>query len=114
MAFGTRVAFDEIRELSFGSITTTFTSLGPPTSDHVRIFTIKNQTNQDIYISFDGVTEHLRLPANSFELYDFSANKVRDDGLFIASGTQIFVKYVAGLGTNGAVWSEVMSAEGGK
>lgn len=114
MAFGTRVVFDSIRELAFGSITGTYAALGMPTSDSVRVITFQNQTNQQIYISFDGVNDHLRLAANSFKLFDLSSNKVRDDGLFLASGIQLYVKYVSTLGASGNVWAEVMSAEGGK
>lgn len=114
MAYGTRVSFDAIRELAFGSVTGTYAALGVPTADHVRLITLQNQTNEQIYISFDGTTNHLRLASNSFKLLDLSANKVRDDGLFIASGTQIYVKYVSTLGASGSVWAEIMSAEGGK
>lgn len=114
MAFGTRVAFDAVRELAFGSISGTYAALGTPTSDNARLLSISNSTNADVYISFDGTTNHLRLVANSFKLFDLSANKIRDDGLFIAIGTQIYVRQVSGAPTNGAVWAEIMSAEGGK
>jgi hypothetical protein len=114
MAFGTRVAFDPVRELAFGSVSGTYAALGTPTSDNVRLISFSNSTNEDVYISFNGVTNHLRLVPNSFKLLDLSANKVRDDGLFIAVQTQIYVKYVSSLGTSGNVWAEVMYAEGGK
>ena len=97
MAFGTRVYFDAIRELAFGSVTGTYAALGVPTSDNVRLISFQNQTNEQVYISFDGVVDNLRLASNSFKLLDLSANRVRDDGLFIASGTQIYVKYVLSL-----------------
>lgn len=114
MAFGTRVAFDTVRELAFGSITGTYTALGTPLTDNTRLISLQNQTDQQIYISFDGVNDHLRMAQNSFKLLDLSANKVRDDGLFIANGTQIYIKFVSTLGSEGNFWAEAMHADGGK
>jgi len=114
MAYGTRVSFDAIRELDFGDISGTYAALGTPFGDHVRLLSLNNSTDQQLYISFDGVTDHLRMPSNSFKLFDLSANKVRDDGLFIAVGTQIYVKKVSASVTSGSVWAEAMAAAGGK
>lgn len=113
MAFGTRVIFDAVRELDSTSITTNYATLGVPLTEHVRLISISNSADEEIYISFDGTTDHLRLAQNSFKLLDLSANKVRDDGLFISVGTQIYVKFVSTTTTSGTVWVEIMSAEGG-
>jgi len=114
MAFGTRVTFDTIREISFGDVGATYATFGAPLEDHVRLISFNNGMDQPIYISFDGIDDHLRLAPNSFQLFDLSANKVRDDGLFIASGTQIYMKEVSSSPTTGDAWVQVMSAEGGK
>ena len=114
MAYGTRVRFDSVRELGFGGISGTYTSVGTPTTDHVRILSMNNSTDQEVYVSFDGVTDHLRFAANSFKLLDLSTNKIRDDGLFLAVGTQIYVKEVSASVTSGSFWIEVMYGEGGK
>ena len=113
MAFGTRVIFEVVREKDFGDITNSFTPLGTPLVEHVRLLSLNNSSNQEVYISFDGVTNHLRMTQNSFKLFDLSSNKVRDDGLFIGVGTQIYVKFVSTLGVSGSVWAEAMAAEGG-
>ncbi len=113
MAYGKRVLFDAVRELAAGSISGSYAALGTPTSDHTRMLIISNSTNQEVYISFDGTTDNLRMAANSFKLLDLAANKIRDDGLFIASGTQISVKFVSTTTSSGAVWAEVMSGESG-
>lgn len=114
MAFGTKVEFDAIREKSASIITTSYTSLGVPFYANVRLLSINNTMDQEIYISYDGITNHLRMPSNSFKLFDLSANKIRDDGLFLSVGTQIYVKFVNATTINGSVWAEVMYAEGGK
>lgn len=114
MAYGTRVRFDPVREKAASSITGTYTTLGIPFTDHVRLLDLSNSSTQEIYISFDGINDHLRMEQNSFKLFDLSANKIRDDGLFLASGTQMFVKFVGTTSITGAVWAEVMYGEGGK
>lgn len=114
MAFGTRVAFEAVRELDFGDISGTYAALGTPLTDNTRLITLSNSTNEELYISFDGTTDHMRIANNSFKLLDLSANKVRDDGLFIAAGTQVYVKEVSSTPTSGSVWMEIMHAEGGK
>jgi hypothetical protein len=114
MAYGTRVAFDAVRELAFSGISAAYATVGTPLGDNVRLLSVSNSTNEEVYISFDGSTDHLRIVSNSFKLFDLSANKIRDDGLFIAVGTQIYVKEVTSTPTSGSVWIEAMSAEGGK
>lgn len=114
MAFGTRVKFDAVREIAFGDVSASYAALGTPLNDHCRLIKFNNGLDASVYISFDGVHNHLRLPPNSFSLFDLSANKIRDDGLFIAAGTQIYIKEVSSSVSSGACWVEVMVAEGGK
>lgn len=114
MAFGTRVAFEALREKAFGDVTSSFTALGTPLADHCRLVSFNNETNVDLYLSFDGSTNHLRIAANSFKLLDLSANKIRDDGLFLPTGLQISVKDTGLSATSGLIWAEVMFADGGK
>ena len=114
MAYGTRVRFDPVREIDFGSISGTYTAVGTPLPDHVRIISFNNSMDQELYVSFDGVNDHLRLALNSFQLFDLSTNRIRDDGLFLAVGTQIYVKEVSASVTSGSFWVEVIYGEGGK
>lgn len=113
MAYGTRAEFDAVREVAFGSISGSYAVIGGTLTDHARIVRIVNSTNAEMYISVDGTTDNFRMAANSFVLFDFSTNKIRDDGLFVAVGTQFYVKQVSAAPTSGAVWVEVVSAAGG-
>lgn len=113
MAYGTRVKFDAVRELDFGDISGTYAALGTPLGEHVRLIKFNSSLNTEAYVSFDGSTDNLRLVNNGFVLLDLSANKVRDDGLFLAVGTQIWIKEVSSTPTSGSVWVEVLYAEGG-
>jgi hypothetical protein len=112
MAFGTRAEFDVIRQEAFGAITGVFTAIGPPLANHSRIVKFSNSTNEDIYVSDDGVNIKLRVATNSFILFDFSSNKVSDDGLFVAVGTQFYIQYAVAP-SSGEFWIEVVSASGG-
>lgn len=113
MAFGTRVEFEAIREAAFGSVGSSYAALGSALIDHARLIRIVNSSNAEVYISFDGSTNQVRLAASSFILLDLCSNKVQDDGFFIPVGTIIYQKRVSGAPSLGAVWAEVMYAEGG-
>jgi len=113
MAYGRKVSFDAIREIAFGGIGAAYAAVGTATTDNARLININNSTDAEVYISLDGSTDHLRLPANSFKLFDFSANKIRDDGFFIARGTVFSVKQVSGAPSSGSVWIEVVYGAGG-
>jgi hypothetical protein len=112
MAFGTRVQFNAVGEVAFGGISGTYATLGVPMPGHARIVCFTNSTNADVYISADGTTNHLRLAAGSSKLFDFSTNRIQDDGLFVAEGVQFYVKQVTAP-ASGSVWIEVITAAGG-
>jgi len=114
MAFGTRVALDPVREIAFGDVGATYSPVGTPLGDHARLIRFVSTLDAEVYLSLDGSTDQIRLAANSFFLLDLSANKVRDDGLFLGVGTQIYIQRVSGAPTSGNAWIEVMYAEGGK
>ena len=113
MAYGTRVRFEEIRESAFGAIGAAYAAIGGATGDHARLASIFNSTDTDVYISLNGVTNHLRIASGSGQIFDLTANKVRDDGLFIDQGTIFYVKRAAGAPSSGLVWVEVLYADGG-
>ena len=114
MAYGTRGKFDTVREIAFGAISGTYAAVGAAFADNVRILGLNNSTDQEIYVSLDGVNNNLRMAANSFQLYDLTANRVRDDGLFFAVGDRVFVKEVSAAVGSGAFWVHALAAAGGK
>lgn len=114
MAYGTRIRVDPVRELDSGSVSGTYAAVGTPVADHVRLLSLNNGMDEDVYVSLDGTTNNFRVASNGFKLFDISANKIRDDGLFLESGTQIYVKEVSASVTTGTFWIEVLYADGGK
>ena len=113
MAYGRRVDFEAVREVAFGGIGAAYAALGTALTDNARIISITNATDAEIYISFDGTTDHLRLSAGSFKLLDLTTNKVRDDGYFLARGTIIYQRRVGAAPTTGSAWVEIVTAAGG-
>ena len=114
MAYGTRVGFEPVREVAFGSVTGSYTAVGAATTDHARIIHIVSTLSTDVYISIDGFVDHLRIAGGGFVLFDFSTNKIHDDGLFLKEGTIFYVKQTsAGAPASGNLWIEVVYGQGG-
>lgn len=112
MAFGTRCGFEAVREVAFGSITNAYVALGPPVGVYPRLVVFTNSTDKDVYVSLNGVTNHLRIAAASFKLFDITSDKVNDAGFFFQKGTQFYIKFAVAPGA-GEFWIEVAGATAG-
>ena len=85
---GNSIKDDAIREIAGVSITTTYQVLGGVyLRDSFRNW-LTNNTNGDIYLSLDGVTNNKKLPANSGR-----ANDDKTNDMFRKKGTQWYIKY---------------------
>jgi len=113
MAYGRNAKFEEIREVAFGAIGATYGAIGALTTDYTRLFTITNETNLPVYISLDGVTDHLRIASGVTRMFNLTANKARDDGLFLPKGTVFYARDSGVPPGSGLVAIEVMYASGG-
>lgn len=102
--------FESLRSIAFGSITANYTAVGGATQSPVHAFRICNGTNADMLISLDGSTNHIRVPANAFVLWDISTNRINPPGQFhIPENIYFYVKYVSAP-TSGTLWIEVLTA----
>jgi len=110
MAYKNRLKVDAIRTAAFGAVGVNYAAVGAALADPARIFIFTNLTDADIYFSIDGVTNHFIVPSNSFKLIDVTANKVREDGFFLAEGVVLYAKRVAGAPTTGNIYIEVIHA----
>lgn len=110
MAYPKTLDYDTIRTVAFGGITGTFADLGTALTSPARLVKLLNTTDVDAEISTDGVNVHDYVPANSFALYDLTANKVRDEGAFFRTGKQFSVRRPAAAGnpTTGGVYLVVI------
>ncbi len=113
MAYSVSSKFEKIKEKEGSTITTSYTDLGSPLENKARLVGIYSTVDEEIYISFDGTNNHIRLKETSDErTYDLAANKIRPDGFFMKKGTQIQVRIVGTtIPTSGSVWIELVYGE---
>jgi|ERR1700690_1460974 len=105
---------DALRSKAAGSITNAYTTLGTAITHLWRMFRITNNTDGDLFISFDGTTDNLFVPKGSFVLYDVAANAAPsnlNDNLLVGINTQLYVKYSSAPST-GSVYAEGLYAKG--
>ena len=109
----TEARVDQLRSLPFGSLTTSYQPLGLPLSHLWREWKITNLTNGNLLISFDGTSDNMIVPANSFTLYDISTNTNQDasSAMTMSIGTQFLVKYSTAP-TSGSVYLEGIYQKG--
>lgn len=85
---GNSIKDEAIREIAAGAITNAYQLLGGVyTRDSFRMWPTNN-TNGDIYLSTDGVTNHKKMPASSGRAYDDKCND-----MYRKHGTQWYIKY---------------------
>lgn len=105
---------DSLRSIAFGSISGSYAAVGSAIAHNWRIFKITNNTDGDMFISFDGTTDNLFVPMASFTLYDLSTNAPplsEVDNLVLGVGTQFYVKQ-SSAPTRGSLYVEGIYAKG--
>lgn len=91
---GNSIKREAIREIAAAAITGSYQVLGSVTLRDVFRLWITNNTNGDIYLSTDGVTNMIKMPATSTRALDDKTNDMYD-----IHGTQWYIKYSAVPGT---------------
>ena len=100
---GMRIVADELREIAFGAIGLAFTAVGAVYTNPIRLLSIKNDTDADMYFSYDGVTVQEYIPAQTGMVLDFTSNSGATVYPLMASGTTIYVAQVLAAPTSGIV-----------
>lgn len=104
MSLAIRLVPETVRTLAFGSISGTYMGIGTTFSKPIRIFLLQNLTDQTLMFSFDGINDHLPLPASGYILLDVTSNKTLQQGFFVAEGTRIYVKDLGSAPTSGSIY----------
>lgn len=105
----TRAAFEELRSLTSASISQVFAVIGSSLINPARLIKISNNTDTDLVISFDGITDHDFVPSNSFTLYDFSANLSINPGqLTLPANTLVYARDLGTPAISGSVYLTVI------
>lgn len=113
--YGKRATWGEIKELAFGDLSDTYVAIGDPTVKACRVVKITNATDETVYFTDDNTVDKLKLPTNSYQLYDLTANKAMSDlPQFIDVGTQFYFRYITGSApSSGWVSVETLIVESG-
>ena len=99
--------------MAFGSVGASFAALGSPLSNPITVLHIRSTLNQDVYLSFDGSTDHVYVGAGDLVFYDIGTNKYGGGKLLLPKGTQIYQKRGPG-GASGSGNLFVMTLYGTK
>ena len=90
-----RLAAIEVQAVAYSDLTDSFVAMGAAMPEPIRILKVNNTTDSDIYISFDGVTAHDVIVASTAMVIDVTTNKSIEQGMFLATGTIVYVEYVS-------------------
>jgi hypothetical protein len=108
-AYSTVVDWENLRSLPYTSMADTFVGIGTPFANPIRILSIYNSTDEDLFLSNDGVNDKIVIPAHSEQVYDIGANRSSQGGwLVLSAGRRLYVRYPASAPTQGAVYVEVI------
>lgn len=103
---------DTVRTLGFAAIGAAYAAVGSSFDHAVRMMRLVNLTDSAMMFSDDGVNDKWPVPANSFVLYDYSANSKHTEGnLAYPEGTRIYVKQIAAP-SSGSVYVECTYVKG--
>jgi|ERR1700678_3458792 len=108
------VRVDSLRTLAFGGISAAYAPVGAAITHNWRTMKLTNNTNGDLFISLDGVTNNIFLPASSFTLYDLATNAapINESSSFVLQiGTQFYAKQSTAP-SSGALWIEGIYSQG--
>jgi len=100
MAYTKQLLYETLRSIDSSTLSGSYQTIGGPLLHPGSIVKLVNNSTVLVTVSVDGVNDHDVAPANSFWLYDITANTPSqgDDAIFIPQGRQYFVKGSAGTG----------------
>lgn len=99
---GLSIKDETLREVAFGSITASYTALGSTFDHDAFIDAFVNETNANIYISFDGTNDHKKFGAQAGRVTDLKGNDA-----YRKAGTQVYIKHDGTAPTSGWFSCEV-------
>lgn len=104
----TRAEFEELRELPYSSLSSSFMSVGDPFDEPVEVLLLQNSTDVTVYISVDGIKKNWVLTKNSQAIIDVGAT-----GKVFERGTNVYTKIKSGTPTEGDVYVGALAASAG-
>ena len=107
-----RAQLEALRSLAFGGISAAYAVIGTALDYPSRLICFTNNTEGDMLISRDGVTDEMFIAAGSFKLFDVSTNhKPSNQNDFVfEKGTQWYAKQITAP-VSGSIYIETIYAE---
>lgn len=106
-----KAQWENLRSIAYSDVGSSYTAVGDPFLYPSRLFKIYNSTNQDLYISNDGINDKDIVPATSSFIYDFASDKSNQGGtLDLPANTTIYVLYPSSAPTSGNVYVSTIYA----
>lgn len=99
MSFAVRLLPEALRTVAASGFTGSYQTFGTPLAHQAALVKFVNNTSVTVTVSWNGTTDHDVYPMGSFTIYDVTSNTQRENGLYIAKGTQFYVKAAAGTGS---------------
>lgn len=110
MAYTNSAAFDTLRSVAFGTLTTSYAIVGAVLPNPAVAITFKNNTNGIVLVSTDGIHDMLVYPGLSYGVYDLRTNAPSTVDYLLPKGTPIMVKYSGSAPTSGSFYIETVLA----
>lgn len=91
----------ELKEFDSSTLTANYQNLGSPLSTAAKSAYIINNSDVDVYISVDGVTNTFKVPSGySLPILQFYQHNAQSEGSYaFRKKTQFTIKQVTGVGT---------------
>ena len=96
--FGRKIIPETLRTIDATTFTGSFLPVGLKSVVAARVVQFQNQTDRDVFLSWDGINDNEFLKTGTNLVLDVTSNEVSDVGFFIAKNTQFFVRGDVGTG----------------
>ncbi len=84
---GAQIKPEAIREIAFGDLTTSYQPFGPPFERPVRVFTMDNDLDNDVYLTLDPTEDQFRCRPEESKIWDLKTNDI-----LINPGDQLYIR----------------------
>lgn len=113
MGYAGKAVFEQIKEINFGDVLASgvYAKVGTPVSKYARICYLNNFLDQQIYISFNGIVDHIRMPINSVMTVDITSNRMPNEKFCFEKTTQFYIRHQSTPVSSGAFWIEIVGGE---
>lgn len=95
--------FEPLRSIEHGDVEATYSQIGGPTEHRPCLMLIMNTLNKAVFVSVDGINDHLCLRLESTTILDLGTNKQGTSRLFMSVGTRFYVREADGSPSKGVL-----------